>query len=188
MAKQYKWFNTFKRSIKRKADKLGIVVSFIPPGTCLHCGMQYGQDVNAARKINKSGKAAERNEEVTPAKSQSKTCAMSDGIILTEGQIVEQLRLTMKESTSGWNPTSVKSVILIMRDDGLGQETKKLAEDCLMKFIFETCGHKLSDAVPPKALRRMLRKTPKEKLLGLVTRCVNVFDRGIAGELRRERR
>jgi hypothetical protein len=93
---------------------------------------------------------------------------MADGMPLTEAEIIKQLRSALKSSTKTWNGTSIKSVVRIMSVLDVSRKTKRLAEDCLAKFLSENSP---SGLIPKGTdFRKLIRRAPKDFLGTLLDR------------------
>jgi hypothetical protein len=105
-------------------------------------------------------------------------CTMADGINLTEPKVVKQLRLALRLTTKTWNSTSVMSVLHIMADRRLGLKTKRLAEDCFVKFIMEHLPPaKEPFIVKEKDVRKAIKVMPKRNLISAVEEFIKVLNK-----------
>lgn len=91
--------------------------------------------------------------------------AMADGMLLTEAQIVKQLRDALKSTTKTWNYTSIKSIIRIMDVLDVTPKTKQLAEDCLVKFLLENIP---ASRIPKGNIKGLIHRVPRGLLASLL--------------------
>jgi hypothetical protein len=105
-------------------------------------------------------------------------CTMADGIGLSELEVVKQLRAALRLTTKTWNGTTVMSVLRIRADRRLGIKTKRLAEDCFVKFIMEHLPPAEEPCIVKEAdVRRALKVMPKRNLISAVEQFIEILDK-----------